>query len=172
LSYDLVSIVAGVDAKDIPPAGLQTRDDLYERLTGELLTASSRNGYLAFVIERVIARYGFTALSFLDSKPWDAPGSVVGKLFAHDDIAAVVTVIDELFDRIKFDPDMFVALDSSISCCAKHLLEAADQAEVSLHPMIDGGDDIRSVLNLLRSFQDFCRRNREQNRRVLFVQMC
>lgn len=171
MSYDLVSIAVGVDPEDIPPEGFQTPDEIYALLTGEMLTASSRNGYVAFVMEKAVAAYGLTVLGFFNGKPWEAPGNVVATLFAAEDIATVVAAIDELFGRIKADPQRFLALDSTISCCATHLLESAEKAEVSLHPMIDDGEEIRSVFNLLRSFQDLCMRNEAQDRSVVFVQM-
>jgi len=172
LSYTLVSIAVGVDPENIPPEGFQTPGDILELLRGELLSANSRNGYLAFVMERVVSAYGLTALGFFNGQPWEAPGTVVGTLFGQEDIATVVAAIDDLFDRIKADPQKFLALDSSISCCARHVVEAAEQAEISLDPMIDDGDQIQSVFNLLRSFQALCARNDSQGRSVLFAQMC
>lgn len=172
MSYDLVSIAVGVDPENIPSEGFLAPDEIYELLKGEMLTASSRNGYLSFVMEKVVEGYELTALGFFNGKPWDAPGNVVGTLFAQEDIATVVAAIDDLFDRIKIDPHRFLALDSSISDCATDLVESAEQAEVSLHPMIDSGEDIESVFNLLRSFQALCTRNDAQGRSVLFAQMC
>jgi hypothetical protein len=171
LSYELVSAAVGVDPEDIPP-GVETRDYIYGLLKGEMLLAPSRNGYVAFVIERIVAAYGLAALGCFNSKPWEAPGNVVATLFAQEHIATVVAAIDDLFDRIKADPNRFLELDSSISCCAKHLLESAEQAEISLTPMIDDGDQIQSIFNLLRSFQDLCTRSDEQGRSVVFAQMC
>lgn len=172
MSYDLVSIAVGVDPEELPPEGFQTPDDFYQLLKGEMLTASSRNGYVAFVLGKIVAAYGLPALGFFNGKPWEAPGNVVGTLFAPHDAAAVVAAIDDLFERITADPEAFAAIDSSISCSASDLLESVEQAEASLHPMIDGGDDIQSVFNLLRSFQDLCTRSDEEGRQVLFVQMC
>lgn len=172
MSYDLVSIAVGVDPEDVPAEGFQTPHDIYALLTGEMITASSRNGYVAFVMEKVVAAYGLTALEFFNGKPWDAPGNVAATLFATQDLATVVAAIDQLFGRVKADPHRLLALDSAISSSAAELLECAETAEISLHPMIDSGEDIQSVFNLLRSFQDLCMRSDEQGRSVLFVQMC
>jgi hypothetical protein len=177
MSYDLITASVPIDPASLPPNGLGSPDALMEQLdigTGarELLMARSRNGWLLWAMQRVAENYDLPALSLFRGKPWESDGNMVGTLLRGPEIAAVVDAIDALFDAIRSDPDAFVAIDSALGCCATDVLEAIDGATVSLDPMIDDGDQIESVFNLLRSFQAQCRVIQDSGRHVLFVQMC
>ena len=45
-------------------------------------------------------------------------------------------------------------------------------SQASLDPMIEDGDDLRSLFNFLRSLQALCRRSLEDGRAVLVAQLC
>ena len=177
MSYDLVTSSVPVDPASVPPGGRWTLDTIMEQLDAatraqELLMARSRNGYLLWAMQQVAENYDLPALSLFRGKPWESDGNIVGTLLRGPEIAAVVGAIDALFDAISSDPDAFVAIDSALGRCATDVLEAMADATVSLDPMIDDGDQMESVFNLLRSFQAQCRVIQDSGRHVLFVQMC
>lgn len=175
MSWTLVIAATPIDPASLQPDTAWTGERIVEALdegafTQELLMATSRNGGLAFNVKCLAGSLGLDALAVLDAEPWDAPGNAVGTLLHPAAMVDIVAAVDRAFDSVATDPDAVLAAGFEWSDAAE-LQEFATQAEASLRPTAEDGDDLASLFNFLRSLQALCQRSQADGRLVLVALM-